>query len=57
LSGHHGRLRRQRIIVLARATALNQQRQKQDDVDGEHCEENLLETFSPIKLRVANHGP
>jgi hypothetical protein len=36
---------------------LDEQRQKQDDVDGENREENLFEPFAPIVLRVTAEGP
>jgi hypothetical protein len=56
LSGHNGRFRRQGAGIPAAAATLNQERQKQDDVDGEHREENFFESFSPILVRVADDG-
>jgi hypothetical protein len=36
---------------------LNQERQKQENVEGEHRKENFFESFSPINLGVADDSP
>jgi hypothetical protein len=40
--------------LTAATAALNEQGQKQDDVDREHREKNLFEPFAPIELWVAD---
>jgi len=47
------RLRRRRTDILSRPAALDQQRQKQNYVSGEDSEENLLEAFASVELRIA----
>jgi hypothetical protein len=45
---------RQRTNVLS--AGLDQKDQEENNVRGEHSEENLLKTFPPIVLRVDGHS-
>ncbi|HWD93491.1 MAG TPA: hypothetical protein VG938_14205 [Verrucomicrobiae bacterium] len=40
--------------MLTATAALNQERQEQENVDREHREKNLFESFAPIELRVTD---
>lgn len=56
LGGHRRGVRRQGAGILSAATALDQQGEKQENVDREDRKENLFEPFAPILLRVAVQG-